>query len=104
MRTLTSLTIVALAVPCAVAAQARGPTPMGRVLSRAPRVPSRGRWTGRRLRPDSVAVRLSGIRTILPLDSLDNRVKAAGQPLYTPLGHVRGQAADASQTTFNLTP
>ncbi len=83
---------------------ARGPDSIETVLFLAPRVPSQERWTGLRLGPDSVAVRLSGIRTILPLDSLDNRVKAAGQPLYTPQGHVRGQAADASQTTFNLTP
>ncbi|HXG96828.1 MAG TPA: aminopeptidase P family protein [Gemmatimonadales bacterium] len=83
---------------------ARGPDSIETVLFLAPRVPSQERWTGLRLGPDSVAVRLSGIRTILPLDSLDNRVKAAGQPLYTPQGHVRGQAADASQTTFNVTP
>ncbi len=83
---------------------ARGPDSIETVLFLAPRVPAQERWTGLRLGPDSVAVRLSGIRTILPLDSLDNRVKAAGQPLYTPQGHVRGQGADASQTGPNLTP
>ncbi|HKC42155.1 MAG TPA: aminopeptidase P family protein [Gemmatimonadales bacterium] len=83
---------------------ARGPDSLETVLFLAPRVPSQERWTGLRLGPDSVAVRLSGIRTILPLDSLDNRVKAAGQLLYTPQGHGRQQGADASQTGLNLTP
>src|SRR6266481_7207354 len=83
---------------------ARGPDSVETILFLPPRTPSQERWTGLRLGPDSVAVRLSGIRTILPLDSLDNRVKAAEQPLYTPQGHVRGQAADAPQTTVNLTP
>src|SRR5882762_8680939 len=83
---------------------ARGPDSIETVLFLAPRVPSQERWTGLRLGPDSVAVRLSGISTILPLDSLDNRVKAAGQPLYTPGGHGRGQGPDASKTAPNLTP
>jgi Xaa-Pro aminopeptidase len=77
---------------------ARGPDSIETVLFLPPRVQSQERWTGLRLGPDSVAVRLSGIRAVLPIDSLDNRVKAAGQPLYTPLGHTRGQ------TGFNLTP
>jgi Xaa-Pro aminopeptidase len=80
---------------------ARGPDSIETVLFLPPRIPSQERWTGLRLGPDSVAVRLSGIRTILPLDSLDNRAKAAG-PLYTPQGHVREQAA--SPTGLNLTP
>jgi len=80
---------------------ARGPDSIETVLFLPPRIPSQERGTGLRLGPDSVAVRLSGIRTILPLDSLDNRAKAAG-PLYTPQGHVREQAA--SPTGLNLTP
>jgi len=84
---------------------ARGPDSVETVLFLPPRTPLQERWTGLRLGPDSVAVRLSGIRAILPVDSLDNRVKAAGQPLYTPGGgHGRGQGADASQTALNLTP
>jgi Xaa-Pro aminopeptidase len=84
---------------------ARGPDSIETVLFLPPRVPSQERWTGLRLGSDSVAVRLSGIRAILPVDSLDNRVKAAGQPLYTPGGgRGRGQGADASQTGLNLTP
>src|SRR6184192_2353720 len=69
---------------------ARGPDSLETVLFLPPRTPSQERWTGLRLGPDSVAVRLSGIATVLPLDSLDNRVRAAGQPLYTPQG--RGRA------------
>src|SRR5216117_1946516 len=59
---------------------ARGPDSLETVLFLPPRTPSQERWTGLRLGPDSVAVRLSGITTVLPLDSLDNRVRAARQP------------------------
>jgi Xaa-Pro aminopeptidase len=54
-----------------------------------PRNPSQERWTGLRLGPDSVAVRLSGIPRVLPLDSLDRTLRSALQrapgPLYVPL-------------------
>ena len=56
-----------------------------------PRVPSQERWTGLRLGADSVAVRLSGIAAVLPLDSLDGRLRrirfaaARGLPVYVPL-------------------
>src|SRR6266550_3738963 len=84
---------------------ARGPDSLETVLFLPPRTPSQERWTGLRLGPDSVAVRLSGIATVLPLDSLDSRVHAARQPLYTPQGHGRGQrAADAASATLNVTP
>src|SRR5256884_408147 len=50
---------------------ARGPDSLETVLFLPPRTPSRERWTGLRLGPDSVAVRLSGIQTILPVDSME---------------------------------
>src|SRR5438552_5238231 len=53
---------------------ARGPDSLETVLFLPPRTPSQERWTGLRLGPDSVAVRLSGITTVLPLDSLDSRL------------------------------
>src|SRR5258708_17313311 len=83
---------------------ARGPDSVETILFLPPRTPSQERWTGLRLGPDSVAVRLSGVRAHLPVDSLDNRVKAAGQPPYTPQGHVRGQGAGPSPTGLHLTP
>ena len=54
---------------------ARGPDSLDAVLFLPPRNPSQERWTGLRLGPDSVAVRLSGIRTVLPTDSLDPRLR-----------------------------
>jgi Xaa-Pro aminopeptidase len=71
---------------------ARGPDTVETVLFLPPRTPSQERWTGLRLGPDSVAVRLSGIATVLPLDSLDARLRrvrfaaARGSPVYVPLG------------------
>jgi Xaa-Pro aminopeptidase len=66
---------------------ARGPDSLETVLFLPPRTPSRERWTGLRLGPDSVAVRLSGIRIVLPIDSLENRVLrarfAGPRPIYT---------------------
>lgn len=68
---------------------ARGPDSLETVLFLPPRTPSQERWTGLRLGPDSVAVRLSGITMALPLDSLDNRLLrlrfAGPRPLYVPL-------------------
>jgi Xaa-Pro aminopeptidase len=63
---------------------ARGPDSLDTVLFLPPRTPSQERWTGLRLGPDSVAVRLSGISKVLPVDSLENRLRAAPQPVYTP--------------------
>jgi Xaa-Pro aminopeptidase len=84
---------------------ARGPDSLETVLFLPPRTPSQERWTGLRLGPDSVAVRLSGIATVLPLDSLDSRVRAARQPLYTPQGRSRAaRAPDVAPNTANLTP
>lgn len=58
------------------------------VLFLPPRDPSQERWTGLRLGPDSTAVRLSGIRRVLPTDSLDRvlrgTLRGAG-PVYVPL-------------------
>src|SRR5882762_6578914 len=83
---------------------ARGPDSIETVLFLAPRVPSQERWTGLRLGPDSVAARLSGISTVLPLDSLDNRVRAARQPLYTPQGRGRApRAPDVAPNSLNVT-
>jgi Xaa-Pro aminopeptidase len=52
-------------------------------------VPARERWTGLRLAPDTVAVRLTGIATVLPLDSLENRLNrlrfGGPRPVYVPL-------------------
>jgi Xaa-Pro aminopeptidase len=67
---------------------ARGPDTLETALFLPPRTPGRERWTGLRLGPDSVAVRLSGITTVLPTDSLDARlarVRFGVQPLYVPL-------------------
>jgi Xaa-Pro aminopeptidase len=67
---------------------ARGPDTLETTLFLPPRTPGRERWTGLRLGPDSVAVRLSGIATVLPTDSLDARlarVRFRVQPLYVPL-------------------
>src|SRR6266571_1183174 len=59
------------------------------VLFLPPRNPSQERWTGLRLGPDSVAARLSGIRRVLPSDSLDRVLRSALSrapgPLYVPL-------------------
>jgi len=59
---------------------ARGPDSVETILFLPPRIPSQERWTGLRLGPDSVAVRLSGIAEALPIDSLDARARAALQP------------------------
>jgi Xaa-Pro aminopeptidase len=68
---------------------ARGPDSLETVLFLPPRTPSQERWTGLRLGPDSVAVRLAGIATVLPLDSLDNRMLrlrfGGPRPIYAPL-------------------
>src|SRR2546422_414910 len=59
------------------------------VLFLPPRNPSQERWTGLRLAPDSVAARLSGIRRVLPTDSLDRALRSALSrapgPVYVPL-------------------
>src|SRR5437867_5832594 len=73
---------------------ARGPDSLEIVLVLPSRTPSQERWTGLRLGPDSVAVRLSGITTVLPLDSLENRLqrirvasaRGGAGPVYIPLG------------------
>ena len=64
---------------------ARGPDSLETVLFLPPRTPARERWTGLRLGPDSVAVRLSGIQTILPVDSLETRLQRVRGPIYLPL-------------------
>ena len=69
---------------------ARGPDSLDMVLFLPPRTPSRERWTGLRLGPDTAAVRLSGIAKVLPTDSLDNRLSrlrfSGSAPVYVPLG------------------
>src|SRR5258706_10802816 len=56
---------------------ARGPDSLETVLFLTPRDPSQERWTGLRLGPDGPAARLSGIQTVLPIDSLDRRLAIA---------------------------
>ncbi len=63
---------------------ARGPDSLETVLFLPPRTPSQERWTGLRLGPDSMAVRLSGIAKVLPVDSLEARLRGGPEPLYTP--------------------
>lgn len=59
------------------------------VLFLPPRDPSRERWTGLRLGPDSTAARLTGIARVMSTDSLDRVLRAvlqhSGGPLYAPL-------------------
>ena len=55
----------------------RAPDSLDVALFLPPRTPDRERWTGIRLGPDSTAVRLSGISPVLPLDSLDRRLRWA---------------------------
>ena len=68
---------------------ARGPDSLETVLFLPSRDPSQERWTGLRLGPDGPAARLSGIQTVLPIDSLDRRLLTArfrsGGPIYVPL-------------------
>jgi len=67
---------------------ARGPDSLDAVLFLPPRNPAQERWTGLRLGPDSAAARLTGIRTVLPNDSLESRLRRVRfglQPLYLPL-------------------
>lgn len=67
---------------------ARGADSLETALFLPPRNPRTERWTGLRLGPDSGAARLSGIATVLPLDSLDARLLRARvrtRPLYVPL-------------------
>jgi Xaa-Pro aminopeptidase len=86
---------------------ARGPDSLETVLFLPPRTPSRERWTGLRLGPDSVAVRLSGITTVLPLDSLDSRllrIRVAGVrggPVYVPLGPATREERRISDLAFS---
>jgi len=79
---------------------ARGPDSLDTVLFLPPRTPSQERWTGLRLGPDSVAVRLSGIATVLPIDSLEARVRAARQPVFMP----RAARDSEASTARNVTP
>src|SRR5436190_11118440 len=81
---------------------ARGPDSIETVLFLPPRTPSQERWTGLRLGPDSVAMRLSGIAKVMPIDSLEARARGGLQPVYMPLGHTR-VGADSARVS-NLTP
>jgi Xaa-Pro aminopeptidase len=68
---------------------AQGPDSLQAALFLPPRRPSQERWTGLRLGTDTVAARLSGIATVLPVDSLERRIRFArfrvGGPIYVPL-------------------
>ena len=67
----------------------RGPDSTDVALFLPPRNPAQERWTGVRLGPDSTAARRTGIATVLPLDSLDRRLRMAQVrtrgPVYIPL-------------------
>ena len=82
----------------------RGPDSMQTVLFLPPREPSQERWTGLRLGPDSTAARLSGIATVLPMDSLDRRLAAArfrtGGPIYVPLDRLTREEDRVLNLTF----
>src|SRR4051812_11470747 len=85
----------------------RAPDTVETVLFLPPRTPSQERWTGLRLGPDSVAVRLSGITTVLPLDSLDNRLRrlrfaaSRGWPVYVPLNLSTRDESRVSDLAFS---
>lgn len=68
---------------------ARGPDSTEVVLFLPSRDPAQERWTGVRLGPDSLAARRTGISIVLPLDSLDRRLRIARfrtrGPVYIPL-------------------
>jgi len=82
---------------------ARGRDSLETVLFLPPREPSQERWTGLRLGPDSTAARLSGIATVLPIDSLDRRLAIArfrGGPIYVPLDQHTRQEDRILDLTF----
>jgi Xaa-Pro aminopeptidase len=84
---------------------ARGPDSLETVLFLPPRTPSRERWTGLRLGPDSVAVRLSGIKAVLPVDSLENRILRARfvgpAPVYTVINSRTREERRISELVFS---
>ena len=84
---------------------ARGPDSVETVLFLPARTPSRERWTGLRLGPDSVAVRLSGIKTVLPIDSLENRLLrarfAGPRPIYTVINSKTKGDSRISELVFS---
>jgi len=84
---------------------ARGPDSVETVLFLPPRTPSRERWTGLRLGPDTTAVRLSGIKTILPIDSLDSRLMrarfAGPRPIYTVINSKTKEENRISDLVFS---
>src|SRR5438034_4605170 len=83
---------------------ARGPDSLETVLFLPPRTPSQERWTGLRLGPDSVAVRLSGIAKVLPTDSLDTRLRRlrfANTPIYVPLGPTTREERQIADIAFS---
>ena len=76
---------------------ALGPDSTDVALFLPPRDPAQERWTGIRLGPDAAASRLTGIATVLPLDSLDRRLRIAQfrtrGPVYIPLdASTKGEA------------
>jgi Xaa-Pro aminopeptidase len=86
---------------------ARGPDSLQTILFLAPRIPSQERWTGLRLGADSTAVRLSGISTVLPLDSLDAWVQRIqfggfrGMPIYVPLSRATREDTRIKELAFS---
>jgi Xaa-Pro aminopeptidase len=84
---------------------ARGPDSLEAMLFLPPRVAARERWTGLRLAPDTLAVRLTGIPVVLPLDSLEgrlNRLRFGGpRPLYVPLSEKTRNEKRISDLVFS---
>lgn len=83
---------------------AQGPESSEVVLFLPPRTPGQERWTGVRLGPDSVAARLSGIATVLPVDSLERRLQLARfrvhGPVYVPLDETTRDEKRIADITF----
>ncbi len=82
-----------------------GPDSTDVALFLPPRNPTQERWTGIRLGPDSAAARLTGIATVLPLDSLERRLRIAQfrsrGPVYIPLDVTTKSETRLSELAFS---
>jgi hypothetical protein len=82
----------------------RAPDSTDVVLFLPPRNPAQERWTGVRLGPDSASPRRTGIATVLPLDSLDRRLRLAQLrtrgPVYIPLDATTKHESRLAELTF----
>lgn len=84
---------------------ASGPDSTDVILFLPTRNPTQERWTGVRLGPDSTAARLTGIATVLPLDSLDRRLRLAQfrtrGTIYVPLDGATKAESRISDLVFS---